>query len=621
MTKKQTPEERYAGEVAKKIGATQRRVLNLFRSAIGEAALLSQQVDFDPDKPFTFDDYPLTKKRSDKLIRDLQKQILSAVYASVAYAWELAEEKNDELVKRVLGGQAVPHRRAEGVKSFTARREQGLNLSDRVWKYTDQFKEELEMSLDLGLRDGLDAPAMSRTVREYLAEPNKLFRRVRDVHGQLHLSSRAKAYHPGQGVYRSSYKNALRLTATETNMAYRTADYERIQELDFVRGIEVCLSNNHTLNGKPFHCICDEFAGKYPKGFKFVGWHPLCRCYVKTILSDDPFTPEGTPEVTDVPQGLKDWVANNGDRIDRAFDQGRPAYWLRDNASTLRLRGKSPKSIKHTLIERSKARHEARTSEQIEQIKKRWEERRLRPYLEGIPTNIGDDARFAIARNSMELEKALGITKGAPMGIDEADKQSANPSYTPKYIRDESGKYKANPIYDEAKAKPYSINCAACTPCYLLRLRGFNVTAMPNIKGSMVESVARGGWLSTFKNIDGSPIRLISTREWAEGRRYKSMTPNRYKEFYEENCREVGVYYVSTSWRGGGGHATILQRTADGSLLYVEPQVDNSDSDRLSMASLINGGTTRLKSFDGVFRIDDKLFNLEQLSILAKEAK
>lgn len=375
MSRRQSPEEKYAEAVAKKIGTTQRRVLNLFRSALSEASLLAQQVDFKPDKPFTFDDYPRTKKRSDKLINDLQKQILSTVSASVAYAWDLAERKNDELVKSVLGGQAVPHRRTEGVKAFTARREQGLNLSDRVWKYTDQFKEELEMSLDLGLRDGLDAPAMGRAVREYLAEPNKLFRRVRDEHGHLHLSSRAKAYHPGQGVYRSSYKNALRLTATETNMAYRTADYERIQELDFVRGIEVCLSNNHTLNGKPFHCICDEFAGKYPKDFKFIGWHPLCRCYVKTILSDDPFTPEDTPEVKDVPQGLKNWVANNGDRIDRAFDKGRPAYWLRDNASTLRLKHNVSKSYKPTLAERSKARHEARTSEQIEEIKKRWEVR------------------------------------------------------------------------------------------------------------------------------------------------------------------------------------------------------------------------------------------------------
>lgn len=382
MSSTKTLEERYAKGLAKSLGTTQRRVLGLFRTALNEAVLLSQQVDFDPSKPFTFDDYPLTKRRSDRIISDLQERLLESVATSVQYAWGLAEEKNDELARRVLGSAAVPKRRSEGVETFVARKEQGLSLSDRVWRYANQFKEEIEMSLDLGLRDGLDAPAMSRSVREYLVEPNKLFRRVRDVHGSLHLSSRAEAYHPGQGVYRSSYKNALRLTATETNIAYRTADYERIQGLDFVRGIEVCLSQNHTLNGKPFHCICDEFAGRYPKDFKFVGWHPLCRCYVKTILADDPFSPEDTPEVEDLPDGIKGWVADNGERIDRAFAKGKPAYWLRDNAAALRLHrpSKSPSSTlqgKRKGQGRSLERKEdgRRTPEQAEDIRRRWRER------------------------------------------------------------------------------------------------------------------------------------------------------------------------------------------------------------------------------------------------------
>lgn len=165
--------------------------------------------------------------------------------------------------------------------------------------------------------------------------PALLFRRVRDEHGQLHLSQRAAAYHPGRGVYRSSFKNALRLSTTETNIAYRTADYLRIQQLDFVRGIRVHLSNNHTLNGVPFHCICDDFAGDYPKDFKFTGWHPFCRCYTTTILAGDPDDPSATPPVTDVPQGMKDWVAANPDRIDRAFASGKPPYWLRDNTQRL----------------------------------------------------------------------------------------------------------------------------------------------------------------------------------------------------------------------------------------------------------------------------------------------
>ena len=57
--------------------------------------------------------------------------------------------------------------------------------------------------------------------------------------------------HPGRGVYRSSYMNARRLAATETNIAYRTADHLRWQKMDFVVGIEIVLSDNHTIRLQP----------------------------------------------------------------------------------------------------------------------------------------------------------------------------------------------------------------------------------------------------------------------------------------------------------------------------------------------------------------------------------
>lgn len=169
-----------------------------------------------------------------------------------------------------------------------------------------------------------------------------MFRRVRDEHGQLQLSKRAKAYHPGQGVYRSSYKNARRLAATETNIAYRTSDHLRWQQMDFVVGIEIHLSNNHTLNGKPFHDICDDLAGKYPKDFKFTGWHPHCRCFATSILK----TPEEIEEDTrrimngegttnksvnsirELPKVFTDWAEKNEERA----KQGRSLpYFIQDN--------------------------------------------------------------------------------------------------------------------------------------------------------------------------------------------------------------------------------------------------------------------------------------------------
>ena len=89
-----------------------------------------------------------------------------------------------------------------------------------------------------------------------------------------------RKYHPGRGVYRSSYRNAQRLARTETNIAYRTADYERWQQMPFVIGIEIKLSNNH-----PEPDICDDLKGIYPKTFKWSGWHPNCRCYQEPVLA------------------------------------------------------------------------------------------------------------------------------------------------------------------------------------------------------------------------------------------------------------------------------------------------------------------------------------------------
>jgi hypothetical protein len=212
--------------------------------------------------------------------------------------------------------ESYGNRNLHGLEAFQARKTGGMNLSERVWNLTEQFKGEMEMALDVGIGEGRSAAQLSRDVRGYLNEPNRLFRRVQDKWGNLVLSQNAKNYHPGPGVYRSSYKNAIRMTGTETNMAYRTSDHERWNMLDFVVGVEVRLSDNHTLNGRPFTDICDYLAGKYPKDFKFIGWHPQCRCYAIPILktTDEMFSDAPSEnEVKDMPENFKKWVEANAE--------------------------------------------------------------------------------------------------------------------------------------------------------------------------------------------------------------------------------------------------------------------------------------------------------------------
>lgn len=328
--------------------AYERQIDAIYKAAVVESASIAGLCDFSPVEPFSFSKYPITQERVRKLLYGLGNDLYSAIVNGVRSEWTLANRKNDELCNVVFGDMAsllTDEQRKryyatnpKAQEAFLARKESGLNLSDRVWKYTDQFKEEIEMGIDIGLRDGLSADELSRDLRQYLQYPDKLFRRVRDEHGILQLSKAAKAFHPGQGVYRSSYKNARRLAATEANIAFRTADYERWQQLDFVVGFEVKLSNNH-----PVTDICDYLKGRYPKDFKYTGWHPHCRCYVVSILKtleemqadNELILQGGEPSegsvntVTDVPQGFKDWIENNTSRIVRA---NQLPYFMTDNA-------------------------------------------------------------------------------------------------------------------------------------------------------------------------------------------------------------------------------------------------------------------------------------------------
>ncbi|MDR0682643.1 MAG: hypothetical protein LBG15_12490, partial [Dysgonamonadaceae bacterium] len=288
---------KYDKQHLRNLGLTEKQIEKIYDTAIKEAAAIGVSIhDFDPDKPFSFSDYPQTKARIEKLLKSLQKNTETVIVNGVRSGWALANNKNNALCDRVFGDNKYKLTKEQerryysnndkARKAFLERKAAGLNLSDRVWNYTDQFKSEIEMGIDLGLRDGLPAAEIARDLKQYLKAPDKLFRRVRDEHGQLHLSKAAKAYHPGAGVYRSSFKNARRLAVTETNMAYRTSDHTRWQQLDFVVGIEVRLSNNHTLNGKPFTDICDDLKGKYPKTFKFTGWHPLCYDELSEVYTD-----------------------------------------------------------------------------------------------------------------------------------------------------------------------------------------------------------------------------------------------------------------------------------------------------------------------------------------------
>ena len=308
--------------------------------------------NIDPDTPFSFDMYPSVQKEMQRITEQLAERVTVVIETGSKKQWLFACDKNDAFLSSIMDTsklsksrlKKMQDRNLDALAAFQGRKVDGMNLSQRVWKYVGQYKDQLENALDVGLGEGRSADELSRDVRQNLRDPNRLFRRVRDKRGNLVLSKRAAAFHPGRGVYRSSYKNAMRLTRSEINMAYRESDWQRWQSLDFVVGFEIHRSNHEPL------CKCDTCAklvGRYPKTFKFKGWHPQCMCYATPILMDEETFDEnelgdlkaalrGTTykhqqaknAVADVPDGFKAWVK---DHTEAQKGWASTPYFIKDN--------------------------------------------------------------------------------------------------------------------------------------------------------------------------------------------------------------------------------------------------------------------------------------------------
>lgn len=364
-----TRTERYTKQVAK-----------LYQTAADEFASLAGKVNLPADGTFNFDDFPKAKKQARGIVSRLAGKIEAVVTTGQRAEWLAACQKNDAFLASILNtsklskeeAERYQARNLEALSTFQKRKEGGLNLSQRVWKYANELKDAMELGIDIGLGEGKSAQELSRDLRQYLNEPDRLYRRVRDKGGNLRLSKAAKLYHPGQGVYRSSAKNAQRLTRTEINMAYRESEYLRWQQLDFVVGFRVMLSNNHTIkNSKgepvPFVDICDTLAGDYPKTFKFVGWHPQCRCFVVPIMSDyDEYNKDRANRlkaivkgaqykslpsrrtVKDVPPAFRDYISSIEER---AKGWKSMPYYIRDNFKGGKISGGLSRAIPQKKIE------------------------------------------------------------------------------------------------------------------------------------------------------------------------------------------------------------------------------------------------------------------------------
>lgn len=155
-------------------------------------------------------------------------------------------------------------------KTMTAGLFGKTGVSNRVWDLRDENFLQLKRMVAGGIARGESAAKISRAIRGLLTQPATLRGAERDD------------ARPGRGVYRSAYKNAMRLTRTETNRAFVNADTAFASK----KGWQVMW---HTVAPNPCP-ICaglsgkkmtpEEFEDKYPP-------HPHCVLPGTTVETPD----------------------------------------------------------------------------------------------------------------------------------------------------------------------------------------------------------------------------------------------------------------------------------------------------------------------------------------------
>lgn len=298
---------------------------------------------------FNWNENPTAQKKVDKLLDILEGKINVTIANGVSTWYQEGLDEAVNAVTKELRGKGI-NARTRDIKNLkaaatTARRTEAMaghartvsyrggainNLSNRVWSFKDNAKNEIEAIIQKTIQDGKGVHSAKSYVKEFLNTDGK---------GQMKVR--------GRGVYRTVLKNCERLMRTEINAAYRSAEVDSYQAMDVVLGYKINLSGNHTTttaNGAVVKIsdICDECTGDYPKNFIWFGWHPNCRCYITPItMSPSQFGKYQEAEdegraaeyldsimIKTYPDGFINYFRTHGAQFRK-----KPPQWLKDNPS------------------------------------------------------------------------------------------------------------------------------------------------------------------------------------------------------------------------------------------------------------------------------------------------
>ena len=548
MAKPRTPNQkkRYK-ELNKRLDSYTSLVLKIYEDEASDVSRVVQTItNYNGGKEFRFKDYPEAKASIDQLMRSFSQRLRAVIMAGGRAEWGKSNAVQDLLVEDVRKVYGINKKEASkmfrsnenDLRAFQKRLDNRGSVAQKVWNQQFNLKRELECAISCAMQKSNNPASLTKNVIDYLHH----FERLRADY---------KKYFGKDIDCQDCEYRSRRLVRSEINIAYRTAEQTRWQQMDFIKGYEIKISSNHHKKD-----ICDELAGIYPKRFKWVGWHPNCRCYVVPIVMDYDELQSGKGQIiTELPENFKMWFYDNGERIMAANRRGTLPYWISDNKTKL-----------------SEDLQTARRSAEGTKMSRKAHNDIINSLgKEDVPTYKSEQEE-----NHKIIEKILGIQKKPFMSFQDAD----------------SGR--GNSMDDGSPA--FGENCQCCVVAHELRRRGFDVTAMGNTGTpfyKQLEDDTAMGWLTR----NGKEIKVNNIKS----------EKNDEDELYKKLMKQIGSggrYTIEWDYKDKtlDGHI-VCSEVIDGKLVIYDPQKNGfwSLHEILEVADISTG--------IGILRVDGLVIN------------
>ena len=159
----------------------------------------------------------------------------------------------------------------------------GVTLSEHIWKYSDDAYRRIIQDINIGINSGESINSIAERLKSRLIFPERdlRFEWMKDLHPGPERDLRfkwMKDLHPGPGVYRSSYKNALRLAKTEFHRAYLEGSQRWAQTKKWITDV----IRREPGPADDFDCASVKDQ-PFKKGFEPGLFHPNCMGYNEYI--------------------------------------------------------------------------------------------------------------------------------------------------------------------------------------------------------------------------------------------------------------------------------------------------------------------------------------------------